>query len=143
MSFADPETQSPWRGARTIAMVALVSLVLATLVRRGYAAGLGSHGLLSPTMLCWILVSCGIAGTAVASSGGRIGWLVLFSLQPIWIAYALTTDQAGLILGCLFSAAAHLNGFLRGNRTSPASCPMPNSRPKKRADPDTIYGTPI
>ena len=144
MKLAETEPRSPRRSPRTVAAgLLLVSAALAALLLHGYAVGLGQHGLLSPAVLCWILVSCGIAGTAVASSGVRLGWLVLFGLQPIWIAYALATDQAGLILGCLFSGAAYLNGFLRRGRSARASCPAPSSRPDKAAAPDTIYGAPI
>lgn len=69
-----------------------------------------------PTFLsriCWVLVIAGIIGTALASCGNRTGWLGLFGLQPVWIAYAICTDQHGLILGCAAYGVAQLNGFLR------------------------------
>jgi hypothetical protein len=65
-------------------------------------------------MICWALALAGIAGTVLASFGWRVGWLLLFGLQPVWIAYALATGQTGLILGSAAYAVAQLNGFLRG-----------------------------
>ena len=58
---------------------------------------------------------CGYRG---GQHGGRFGWLLLFGLQPLWITYALCTDQLGLVLGPLAYAVAQLNGFLRGGQTS-------------------------
>jgi hypothetical protein len=65
-------------------------------------------------VICWLLAVGGIAGTAVASFGGRFGWLLLFGLQPLWITYALATGQGGLILGSVAYSAVQLNGYLRG-----------------------------
>ena len=116
MRPADPEARTSRKDATLVATVAIVSVALAAMVRLGCESGFGARGPLSPTVFCWILVAGGIAGTFVVSSGGRSGWLFLFGLQPFWIAYALVTGQAGLIVGCVFSAAAHVNGFVRRDR---------------------------
>jgi hypothetical protein len=62
---------------------------------------------------CWGLVLVGITGTTLASRGIRWGWLLLFGLQPVWIAYALATAQYGLMLASLAYGAAQLSGFCR------------------------------
>ena len=67
----------------------------------------------TPALVCWSLVLTGIAGTALAAHGVSWGWLILFGLQPLWVAYAITTGQHGLIPGALACGIAHLNGFFR------------------------------
>jgi len=62
----------------------------------------------------WLLVVGGVAGNFLAGDGRRWAWLVLFGLQPVWIAYALATGQVGFVLGSLAYAGAQLNGYLRG-----------------------------
>ena len=66
--------------------------------------------------VCWVLVLCGITGTALASRGVRWGWLLLVGLQPMWIAYALATSQHGLVAASLAYGAAQLGGFVRTTR---------------------------
>lgn len=70
------------------------------------------------SLICWFLVLAGIAGTALVSTGRRFGWLLLFGLQPLWITYAVCTDQCGLVLGSLAYGAAQLNGFLKTDAAS-------------------------
>jgi|GEM_PF-4546021 len=65
-------------------------------------------------LTCWALVGAGVAGTFLAGAGYRSGWLILLGLQPIWIAYALITDQYGFVPGSIAYGVAQLNGFLRG-----------------------------
>jgi hypothetical protein len=64
-------------------------------------------------LTCWILVGAGVAGTFLAGANYRSGWLILLGLQPIWIAFALLTDQYGFVPGSIAYAAAQLNGYLR------------------------------
>lgn len=64
--------------------------------------------------VCWLLVVGGVAGTFLAGDGRRWAWLILFGLQPVWIAYAVATDQPGFVLGSVAYAGAQLNGYLRG-----------------------------
>ena len=53
----------------------------------------------------------------LAGRGVPWGWLLLVSLQPLWIAYAVTTEQYGIAIGSLAYGASQLNGFLRSRRT--------------------------
>lgn len=64
--------------------------------------------------VCWLLVVGGVVGTYLAGSGRRWAWLVLFGLQPVWIAYAVATGQPGFVLGSMAYAGAQLNGYLKG-----------------------------
>lgn len=64
--------------------------------------------------VCWLLVVGGVAGTFLAGDGRQWAWLILFGLQPVWIAYAVATDQPGFVLGSVAYAGAQLNGYLRG-----------------------------
>lgn len=107
-----------------VAAVLAVSLGLAALLWNQIQATdpAASHGTAGPangvSVICWLLVVTGITGTALASFGGRFGWLLLFGLQPLWIAYALATGQGGLVLGSVAYGAVQLNGFLRGGDPS-------------------------
>ena len=44
-------------------------------------------------LACWGLVGAGILGTHLAARNVAWGWLLLVSLQPMWIAYAVSTEQ--------------------------------------------------
>jgi hypothetical protein len=109
----------------TLAGVLASSVCLAV----GLVAGAGSGALLGVaagdvfSSMCWVLVAAGITGNALASSGRGHGWLLLFGLQPLWIAYALYTGQIGLVIGCVAHSAAQVNGFLRsGASTAREAC---------------------
>ena len=65
---------------------------------------------------CWGLVVAGILGTHMASRDVSWGWLLLVSLQPLWIAYAFATEQYGFAVGSVAYGAGQLNGFLRASR---------------------------
>ena len=69
--------------------------------------------LCSTAAVCWGLVGAGILGTNLASRGVAGGWLLLVSLQPMWVVYALTTEQYGIIVGSVACGVGQLNGFLR------------------------------
>ena len=98
---------------RSIAAVLTVSLTLAALLVGSSHEALGGEGGAGRlSVACWLLVIAGISGTTLASNGNRYGWLLLFGLQPLWIAYALCTDQPGLIFGSLAYGMAQLNGLL-------------------------------
>ena len=64
----------------------------------------------------WVLVGAGIFGTYLASRDVSWGWLLLVSLQPMWIAYALVTEQYGFVIGAMAYGLGQLNGFLRSRR---------------------------
>ncbi|MGD8377545.1 MAG: hypothetical protein PVF68_15540, partial [Acidobacteriota bacterium] len=102
------------RGAgRWIAAVLTASVGLAGLLVLAASAEGGEGGPAGTlSLVCWALVIAGIGGTALASCGRCAGWLLLLGLQPIWIAYAICTDQPGLVLGSLAYGVAQLNGLL-------------------------------
>ena len=95
----------------------LVSVVLCVALVQ--ATGTLSPGQRVLTLACWFLILAGIAGTALAGRGVSWGWLILFGLQPLWIAYALVTGQHGFIPGALLCGIAQLNGFVRCYDPSP------------------------
>lgn len=64
----------------------------------------------------WCLVGAGIVGTHLASRNIPWGWLLLVSLQPMWIVYAISTEQYGFVVGAIAYGAGQLNGFLRSRR---------------------------
>jgi hypothetical protein len=70
-------------------------------------------------MACWLLVLAGIAGTLLIGNGISWGWLTMFGLQPLWVAYAIVTQQHGLIPDALAYGAVQLNGFIRSRALSP------------------------
>lgn len=51
----------------------------------------------------WLLASVGVFGLFLAGAKNKIGWLIGFFIQPIWIIYAFVTEQYGFI----FSAVAY------------------------------------
>lgn len=95
--------------ARCAVAVLAVSLSLAVLLCA--TIGDGAEAAWKLSSVCWFLVVAGVTGTAMSSSGCRFGWLLLVGLQPLWIAYALCTDQTGLIAGSLAYGVAQYNGL--------------------------------
>lgn len=93
-----------------ILSLGLSALLWSRVLGGGLEGGAPSWGF---PLICWLLALGGIAGTAMASFGGRFGWLLLFGLQPLWITYALATGQGGLVLGSVAYSAVQLNGYLR------------------------------
>jgi hypothetical protein len=65
---------------------------------------------------CWALVVGGVVGTLLAGRGSSWGWLLLVSVQPLWITYAMATEQYGFIFGSVAYGFGQLNGFLRARR---------------------------
>ena len=108
------ETQS---STCQVLLVLLVSLLFSRLL---LVSG-GSHNPGSENALmvaCWFLVLAGIAGTLLVGNGSSWGWLIMFGLQPLWVAYAIATQQHGLIPGALAYGAVQLNGFIRSRASS-------------------------
>jgi hypothetical protein len=88
-----------------------ISLVLAGTLAAAVARWHLSADLLSVT--CWVLVTAGVAGTFLAGRGNAWGWLLLVMLQPLWVVYAVVTDQHGFVIGALASGGAQVTGYLR------------------------------
>lgn len=59
-------------------------------------------------MWSWILALCGITGTYIVGRKNRMGWVVLFFNETLWIIYALHTKQYGFILGSLAYMAVYI-----------------------------------
>ncbi len=72
--------------------------------------------LCSSPVVCWSLVGAGILGTHLTGRNVPWGWLLLVSLQPMWVVYALVTEQYGFIVGSIACGLGQLNGFLRSHR---------------------------
>ncbi len=101
-----------------ILLVLLVSLLFGRLLLvSGGSQSPGSENALM--MACWFLVLAGIAGTLLIGNGISWGWLIMFGLQPLWVAYAIATEQHGLIPGALAYGAVQLHGFIRSRASSP------------------------
>jgi hypothetical protein len=88
----------------------------------GLAAVLFGMGFVTGSRPCataaalWGLVTAGIIGTNLAGRNIPWGWLLLVSLQPLWISYALVTEQYGFVVGSVCYGIGQLNGFLRSRR---------------------------
>lgn len=65
--------------------------------------------------LTWsfVLSAIGIVGIVLAGSKYKLGWLIGFAVQPLWIAFAVTTEQYGFILNAVVYAAVYARNWLR------------------------------
>lgn len=74
----------------------------------------------------YVLTALGVAGIFLAGSRKRIGWALGLSVQPLWIIYALATDQWGFILSGVVYGGVYLRNWLRWRRDaqSPAAVKM-------------------
>lgn len=63
--------------------------------------------------LVWsfVLSFIGIAGLLLAGSKRKIGWLVGFAVQPLWIIFAITTEQYGFILNATIYAGVYARNW--------------------------------
>ncbi len=100
---------------RRIAGVLLGGSALGTLIT--LAARTSGPAGPDASRLCWALVIVGIVGTMMAGRGIGWGWLLLFGLQPLWIGYALVTEQYGFVVSAVAYGVGQLQGYLR-SRTS-------------------------
>jgi len=64
-------------------------------------------------MWSWILALCGITGTYIVGRKNRMGWVVLFFNETLWIIYAFHTKQYGFILGSL----AYMTVYIKSHRS--------------------------
>lgn len=68
---------------------------------------------MSPLAWSFLLSAVGIVGILLAGSKRKIGWLVGFAVQPLWIVFAITTGQYGFILNAVIYAAVYARNWLR------------------------------
>lgn len=68
--------------------------------------------------LIWsfVLSFIGIAGILLAGSKYKVGWLIGFFVQPLWIVFAVTTEQYGFILNAVIYAAVYARNWLLWRR---------------------------
>jgi hypothetical protein len=60
------------------------------------------------TWWSWVLAFCGIIGTLIVGRKNKVGWIVLFFNESLWIVYAIKTDQYGFIVGSLAYMAVYV-----------------------------------
>ena len=116
--------------ACSVLCVLLLGLLFGALLVRtngGLSFGGFQHAAVPNALVCWSLVVAGIAGTGLAGHGISWGWLILFGLQPLWIAYGIVTEQHAFILAALACGIAQANGFVRSCASS-ASEPSESMR---------------
>lgn len=77
--------------------------------------------------LLWsfVLSGVGIVGIILAGSKRKVGWLVGFLVQPLWIVFAITTGQYGFILNAVIYAAVYARNWLRWRREQLAATETP------------------
>jgi hypothetical protein len=69
----------------------------------------------------WGLSAIGIAGIFLAGSSKKVGWLLGFGVQGLWIAYAVATHQWGFIASALAYASVYGRNWLRWRRAEQAA----------------------
>lgn len=60
----------------------------------------------------WILTSLQVVALWAAGRDRWWAWLLGCGVQPVWIVYALVTDQIGFVPECLISAFVQVRNFL-------------------------------
>jgi hypothetical protein len=70
------------------------------------------------TPLAWsfLLSAIGIVGILLAGSKRKVGWVVGFFVQPLWIIFAVTTEQYGFILNAVIYAAVYGRNWILWRR---------------------------
>jgi hypothetical protein len=58
----------------------------------------------------------GITGLYLAGRKSAWGWAIGFGVQPLWVAYAMATEQYGFIVGAIAYGAVNARNFLRWKR---------------------------
>jgi len=59
-------------------------------------------------MWSWILALCGITGTFIVGTKNKLGWVVLFFNESLWLVYATQTKQYGFYLGSIAYMAVYV-----------------------------------
>lgn len=63
-----------------------------------------------------ILAAFGILGIYLAGSRNLWGWIISFSMQGLWITYAIVTEQYGFIASSLGYAWVYGRNFIKWRR---------------------------
>lgn len=68
--------------------------------------------------LIWsiVLSVIGIAGLLLAGSKYKLGWLLGFGVQALWIIFAIVTAQYGFILSAVVYGVVYARNWLRWRR---------------------------
>lgn len=64
----------------------------------------------------WILTAAGIAGLLLAGSKRKVGWLLGFCIQPVWLVFAIVTEQYGFILSAVAYGSVYARNWIRWRR---------------------------
>ena len=64
-------------------------------------------------MWSWILAICGITGTLIIGNKNKLGWVVLFFNETLWLVYATHTKQYGFYLGSI----AYMTVYIKNHRS--------------------------
>jgi uncharacterized membrane protein YcfT len=83
----------------------------------------------------WLLLAIGIVGIWATGSKKSYGWLICISVQVLWIAYGLVTEQHGFIVSALVYGFVYLRNYLRWRRERLAAAAPP---PAAAISADTI-----
>jgi hypothetical protein len=75
------------------------------------------------TGLIWsvALAAIGILGILLAGSKYKVGWLIGFGVQGLWIVFALVTAQYGFILSAVAYGIVYGRNWLRWRRDEKAA----------------------
>lgn len=64
----------------------------------------------------YALTAVGVLGLYLAGRKNAYGWLIGFSAQALWIAYATATHQYGFYISALVYGAVYAKNFLTWRR---------------------------
>ena len=59
----------------------------------------------------WLLAFVGVTGIFFVGKKTPMGWVILFTNECIWIAYALATKQYGFIVMALAYMAVYVKSY--------------------------------
>jgi hypothetical protein len=61
----------------------------------------------------WLLTSIGVTGLYLAGKRSLWGWVIGFSVQFLWLGYALVSRQWGFIVSSIAYGAVNLRNLIR------------------------------
>jgi hypothetical protein len=60
----------------------------------------------------WILTAVGVTGAYLAGQKNPWGWFLGLAIQPVWIVYALVTEQYGFVVSALAYGLMYAKNFI-------------------------------